>query len=950
VWTVASATVTEGGTVSKFLTLLISGGTSGAIFAIMASGLVLTYETSGIFNLAHGAVAFVVALVFYELNTGAGWPVVPAAIFSVLVFAPLLGFLLDRLMLRRLAGAPVYARIVGTVGLLIAVPSLALFVIEQVNAHGGHLPTTDQIITSRGLGPVPVHVFRLTDTLVLDSDQLAIFVTAFFVAVGLWFLLRHTRLGLKMRADVDRRELAGLRGINTERISGITWMFSMSLAGLGGLLLAPFFGLAGFTYTAVVLGAMAAVVFAGFRSVPRAFVGGVLIGVIASLLAGYGDTILPPVIADLPGFRSAVPFVLTIGALLVLGYQQRKRAPRAAPREVPPPDYLAGVPKWRRRLPWIVVTALLIAYVLHTSQYWAGLIAQGMVFAIIFLSFVLVTGTGGMVNLCQAAFVTAGGFIAGWLLTHQFHWSVPLVMEHGRVNFVVVVVLAGLVGAAAGALIALPVRRLGTLELALATLAIGFVAEAIIFPIDSIRNGSTGYLVLPPHWGSLDFTNNKTLAIGLLVVFGGLTVVVHNLRKSASGRAIFAARSSDAAARTSGISPDRAKVKVFAVAAGIAGVGGALLSVVSSPFTNTTTPAFTGIIWLAVVVTLGIRRPAGAFLAGLAYAVFATALTSLSGDSGGFHDVVASPYFLAIFFGLGAIGLAENADGALARSGAQKLKKRLRKEQAQEARAQEARAEEEARAQVAETPATTEPVAAAMGPPALLELRGIRAAYGQVEVLHGIDLDIAAGSVTALLGSNGAGKSTLCAVIGGLLEASHGTVRFAEDDITPWSPDRRARAGIMLSPEARGIFPGLTVEENLAVWLPSTAQRTEAYAHFPVLGERRRQRAGLLSGGEQQMLALVGALVRPPQIFIADEPTLGLAPLAIASVCRTLEELRDQGTAVLLVEEKTTTVLELADRVALMQLGRIVWNGTRDELDAEDLTAAYLGTDVASPQ
>jgi ABC-type branched-subunit amino acid transport system ATPase component/branched-subunit amino acid ABC-type transport system permease component len=935
--------------VSKFLTLLVSGGTSGAIFAIMASGLVLTYETSGIFNLAHGAVAFVVALLFYELHTGAGWPVVPAALVSVLVFAPLLGFVLDRLMLRRLAGAPVYARIVGTVGLLIAIPSIALFVIEQVNLQGGQLPTTDQIARAPGLGPVPASVYRLTDTLVLDSDQLAIFVTAFLVAVGLWFLLRHTRLGLKMRADVDRRELAALRGINTERVSGITWMFSMSLAGLGGLLLAPFFGLDGFTYTAVVLGGMAAVVFAGFRSVPRAFVGGVLIGVIASLLAGYGDTVLPPFLAELAGFRSAVPFLLTIVALLVLGYQQRRRAPRAAPREIPPPDLRAGLPAWRRRLPWVVVTVLLVAYVLHASQYWAGLIAQGMVFAIIFLSFVVVTGTGGMVNLCQAAFVTAGGFLAGWLLTHQFRWSVPLVMEHGRVNFVVVVVLAGLVGAAAGALIALPVRRLGTLELALATLAFAFVAESIIFPIDSIRNGSSGYFVLPPHWGSLDFSNNKTLAIGLLMVFGLLTLLVHNLRRSASGRAIFAARSSDAAARTSGISPDRAKVKVFAVAAAIAGVGGALLSVVSSPFTNTTTPALTGIIWLAVVVTMGIRRPAGALLAGLTYAVFATALTQLSGDSGTFHDVVSSSYFLPIFFGLGAIGLARNADGVLARSAEQKLERQQRKERAQEARAQEARAQE-ANAQAMATSAAIEPVGAAAGPAALLELRGIRAAYGQVEVLHGIDLDIAQGSITALLGSNGAGKSTLCAVVGGLLEASHGTVRFAGDDVTQWAADRRARAGIMLSPEARGIFPGLTVEENLAVWLPSAAQRADAYAHFPLLGERRRQRAGLLSGGEQQMLALVSALVRPPRIFVADEPTLGLAPLAATSVCRTLEELRDQGTAVLLVEEKTTTVLDLADRVALMQLGRIVWNGTKDELDAEDLTAAYLGTGVASPQ
>jgi ABC-type branched-subunit amino acid transport system ATPase component len=139
------------------------------------------------------------------------------------------------------------------------------------------------------------------------------------------------------------------------------------------------------------------------------------------------------------------------------------------------------------------------------------------------------------------------------------------------------------------------------------------------------------------------------------------------------------------------------------------------------------------------------------------------------------------------------------------------------------------------------------------------------------------------------------------------------------------------------------VFPGLTVEENLAVWLPTAAAREGAYEHFPVLGERRRQRAGLLSGGEQQMLALAGALVQPPKVFIADEPTLGLAPLAAAAVCRTLDRLRSLGTSILLVEEKSANVIELADTVALMQLGRVVWTGPRDELSVDSLTSAYLG-------
>src|SRR5580704_498016 len=265
---------------SEFLTLLISGAASGAIFAIMASGIVLTYETTGIFNFGHGAVAFATAFLFWQLHTGGHWPIVPAAIFSILIFAPLLGLILDRIMLRRLASAPVYARIVGTIGLLVALPNLALWIVEQINARGGHLPTTAEVLTVPGLGPTPPYTWHLMKGLVLDSDQLFTLGAAAIAALGLWVVLRRTRLGLLMRADVDKRELAMLRGINTTQISGITWVLTMMLAGLGGCLLGPLYGVSDITYTLVVLGSLAAIVFAGLRSLPLAFAGGLLLGII----------------------------------------------------------------------------------------------------------------------------------------------------------------------------------------------------------------------------------------------------------------------------------------------------------------------------------------------------------------------------------------------------------------------------------------------------------------------------------------------------------------------------------------------------------------------------------------------------------------------------------------------------------------------------------------------
>jgi ABC-type branched-subunit amino acid transport system ATPase component len=148
---------------------------------------------------------------------------------------------------------------------------------------------------------------------------------------------------------------------------------------------------------------------------------------------------------------------------------------------------------------------------------------------------------------------------------------------------------------------------------------------------------------------------------------------------------------------------------------------------------------------------------------------------------------------------------------------------------------------------------------------------------------------------------------------------------------------------MLVVPESRGVFPGLTVEENLSVWLRQAKQRASAYERFPILGTRRHQVAGLLSGGEQQMLSLASALARPPELFVVDEPSLGLAPLPLAEIYRALEELRATGAAILLVEEKAKDALVIADTVVLMSLGKIAWSGPRSEADAERLAGAYLG-------
>jgi ABC-type branched-subunit amino acid transport system ATPase component len=218
----------------------------------------------------------------------------------------------------------------------------------------------------------------------------------------------------------------------------------------------------------------------------------------------------------------------------------------------------------------------------------------------------------------------------------------------------------------------------------------------------------------------------------------------------------------------------------------------------------------------------------------------------------------------------------------------------------------------------------------------------VAAGYGELGVLFDVDLVVPKGSITALVGANGAGKSTLCGVIAGLLSPTSGRVVLDGDDITSRPEYWRARRGLILTPESRGIFPGLNVEENLAMRMDAPL-RTATYDRFPQLATRRNVLAGSLSGGEQQILSLGPVLAQTPTLLVADEPTLGLAPLIVRTILDLIKDLRAEGTSVLLVEEKAHSILGVADYVVFLELGRIAWAGPVSEVDNEALLASYLG-------
>jgi len=228
----------------------------------------------------------------------------------------------------------------------------------------------------------------------------------------------------------------------------------------------------------------------------------------------------------------------------------------------------------------------------------------------------------------------------------------------------------------------------------------------------------------------------------------------------------------------------------------------------------------------------------------------------------------------------------------------------------------------------------------------ILELIDVRAGYGTIEVLHGLSLTVNRGEVLALLGPNGGGKSTALKVCSGLIELMSGDVRLAGRSVARVSADKLARLGLCTIPEGRGIFPNLTVRENLLMCTHTGAKLADieavAYERFPRLGERRWQLAGTMSGGEQQMLAMSRALATNPAVLLLDELSMGLAPLIVGRLYEIVAHVAQSGVSVLVVEQFARTVLGIADRAAIMLHGRVTRIGRPDEL-AEELSSAYLG-------
>jgi len=645
---------------------VLQGLPPGTAYALIALGFVLAYKTSGVFNLAFGAQAYISAAMYFQARTEWDWGIVPAFVLSVLVLAPAIGLVLERLIFRHLRTSTAVSKLVVAIGLTVALPSL-FGVIVGFDPVAGRTP--------EGIVPDGADVFYDPfGVYPFSRNELVGMAVALVAMAALAALFRYTDLGLRMRAVVESHRMTELAGIRAERVSAFSWALSSLFAGLAGVLIAPRFNTlaAGDFFNLMVVGIAAAAV-GRLVSLPRAFFGGLGLGVLIAL----ANTFLPRWSGDHPllgqiqeNVTPAMPFLVLFGLLVLWPAirQSRELADPLAGVDPPPPSLAATTrSQLLTRMTWVagVLFLVLTGWVVFTKAdaSWLFLVTQAVIIATIFLSITVITGMAGEISLCQGTFAAIGGF-AAFQLTDRFDMSVLLAAFVGAV-------MAALVGA----LLSLPVARLGGVWVAIATLAFAYFFDSVMIKFPWVGGGDTSILqgtrVPRPTIGPWDLADDKKFLVLAIIVLVVVAVAVIQIREGTVGRTLRAVRGSEVAAASIGISPARARLVAFAVSAFIAGLGGALLAMHQENVNYTANFApFVALFWLVIVVSLGSRTVEGAIQAAIGFALFDAIVLKGALFEWLLRDPDRVPWFIPlspawrfILFGLGAIQFARHPEG-----------------------------------------------------------------------------------------------------------------------------------------------------------------------------------------------------------------------------------------------------------------------------------------------
>jgi branched-chain amino acid transport system permease protein len=610
--------------VEKLLIFTIVGLSLAAIYSIIASGLVLTYTTTGIFNFAHGAAGMLAAFTYWQLRFDWGWPAPVALVVILGVLAPAFGLLLERVIMRGLAGTTEATKLVVSISLLVGMIGLA------------------NVIWKPGVSRPMAQFFRgqtidLGVTTITYHQAITIAV-AVLVAVGLRFLLFRTRVGVAMRANVDDRTLALLNGARPDRVAIYSWAIGSSLAALGGILIAPNIALDAASLSLVIVNAYAAAIFGRLRSLPMTFVGAIVIGLAEGYLFGY----LPSDNQYLIGLRPAASVIILFLVLLMLPNPRLRTHGRL--REFFPAPSMQGA---------LLFAGVVLAggVVMATTLDQVDAITYGQIFSIgiIALSLVPLVGLAGQISLAQLGFAGIGAVVMA---------------HHGVGGNPLGIVLAVVVTAAVGALVALPVLRLSGIYLALATMAFAVALDRWFFNLPDFDVGPLHISIFTR--GSVDvaplrvfgyaFDTPARQLVLANVAFVAVAMVVVAVRRSGFGRRLLAIRDSEAACATFGLNLIGTRLAVFTLSAGIAGLGGAIYAIQLNSINPTRFDVVLGLPIFMLVVVGGAGLVGGALFAGASLNGILPLVATLGATAARWSTMAP---------GLVGIGLGRNPSGAV---------------------------------------------------------------------------------------------------------------------------------------------------------------------------------------------------------------------------------------------------------------------------------------------
>jgi len=570
--------------VEKFLIFTIVGLSLAAIYAVIASGLVLTYTTTGIFNFAHGAIGMLAAFAYWQLRFDWDWPAPVALVVVLGVLAPAFGLLLERVIMRGLVGTSEATKLVVSISLLAFMIGLANIVWEPGVSR-------------------PMDTFFRGETVdlgvtTITYHQAITIACAVLVAVGLRFLLYRTRIGVAMRANVDDRSLALLNGARPDRVALFSWAIGSSLAALGGILIAPTVNLDSGSLSLVIVNAYAAAIFGRLRSLPLTFLGAIVVGLTEGYLFGY----LPSENQYLAGLRPAAAVIVLFVVLLLLPNPRLRTSGRL--REFFPAPSLEGA---------VLFAGLVLAgaVVMATTLNDVDQITYGQLFSIgiVALSLVPLLGFAGQISLAQLSFAGVGGVVMA---------------HHGTDGNPLGLVLAVVAAAAVGALVALPVLRLSGIYLALATAAFAVALDRWIFNLPDFDIGPLHISMFELGSASVDplkvfgyeFDTPTRQLLLCAVAFVAVAMLVVAIRRGAFGRRLLAIRDSEAACATFGLNLVGTRLAVFTLSAGIAGLGGALYATQLGAVSPQRFDLVTGLPIFMLTVVGGAGLVGGALFAG----------------------------------------------------------------------------------------------------------------------------------------------------------------------------------------------------------------------------------------------------------------------------------------------------------------------------------------------